>query len=614
MMRARWTVTLLGFATVAAVALAAGPAHAACGDLNNDGVRNVADLLILQQCVANGGTCPSVSPGPLCGTGSLAACGDIFGDADVSFPSAINADLAALQLTLAGLSTLYDACDGPAPSKVIACPGGTVTLGTQTITSGQTWPASCTVVIGGTVLVGPSTTGGPTTVIRIEPGSVVLGQKGSVDPATLIFLPGTHIDAQGTPSQPIIFTSNQGPGAKAPGDWGGVMFNGRSTVNGPNCQFQSEGVPAPFGGCISNDSSGIATYFRSEFGGQLFTEANELNSFTMNAIGSQTQFNFIQGHAGKDDCLEWFGGTSNHKHMLASACADDGFDWQLGFTGSVQYGVFVQNGQYTDVGARDSRGIEADNSEFDNNAVPISDPDFCNMTLVGARGQSEFPDNGGSDVGVLLRRGTMGQMANMIVTGFQDAGLELRDTSTTNRACVDANADKIPESLTGNLIVRNSVFFANGTFPGAGTEHAKDNDGTLDTTAGADLDACAAANCNCDSETYYDQLVNNFDVVNANGSNAVDPGVSSEYPVIDNTGCTGSATPYTCCTGAGTGFCRAIPDVRPTGGGLPAPYACKSLNPLFDNVAYIGGVRPSASCGPTGCDWITKPWAELGLQ
>ena len=49
---------------------------------------------------------------------------------------------------------------------------------------------------------------------------------------------------------------------------------------------------------------------------------------------------FIQAQRnGKDDCFEWFGGTSNHKHLVASGCADDAFDYQLGFTGSLQYAI-----------------------------------------------------------------------------------------------------------------------------------------------------------------------------------------------------------------------------------------------------------------------------------
>jgi hypothetical protein len=443
----------------------------------------------------------------------------------------------------------------------------------------------------------------------------VKGVPGTVDPSALIVLRDARVDFQGLPSQPIVFTTDEAPGSRTQGAWGGVMINGRSTVNGANCEFQTEGVPTPFGGCVAADSSGIAQFVRIEFAGLLFTANNELNAFTMNGIGSQTQFNFIQGHLGKDDALEWFGGTSNHTNMIASAFADDGFDFQLGFTGSVQYGLAFQNGATTDPGA-DSRGIEGDNSEFDNNATPRSDPDFCNVTFIGGQNQApDFPSNGGSDAGILLRRGTRVQIANAIVTDFGDAGIELRDNSTTTQGCVDANTDGVPESLTGDLMVRNSVFFNNGS---GGAEQAKDGS-PLDATAGADLNACVGApSCACDTETWYDLLVTGFNVLPANGSVGTSPGISDTYPALDNSACTGLETPFVCCSGAGTGSCRALPDARSVGLVSPPAFACATLNPLFDNAAYLGGLNPAAACTTTGgsaaCDWVSKPWVEFAVN
>ena len=63
-------------------------------------------------------------------------------------------------------------------------------------------------------------------------------------------------------------------------------------------------------------------------------------------------------------------------------------------------------GTLTDTGG-DSRGIEADNSEFDQAAIPFSDPDFCNVTFIGGKNQPLA--NNGSDAGILLRRGTRAQ-------------------------------------------------------------------------------------------------------------------------------------------------------------------------------------------------------------
>ena len=73
-----WTKLLVGLAAAVIVASAPAIVHAAgCGDLNNDGSLTASDCLVLAQCLSGGGTCPAVNPGPLCGTGSLATCGDI---------------------------------------------------------------------------------------------------------------------------------------------------------------------------------------------------------------------------------------------------------------------------------------------------------------------------------------------------------------------------------------------------------------------------------------------------------------------------------------------------------------------------------------------------------
>src|SRR5215831_11893491 len=139
-----WTKLLVGLAAAVIVASAPAIVHAAgCGDLNNDGSLTASDCLVLAQCLSGGGTCPAVNPGPLCGTGSLATCGDMFGDGDVSL-AGLAADLSVCNDTVAKLPTLYDKCAGPGPA--IPCGGGTVTLHSQTITTSQTWPKSCKIL------------------------------------------------------------------------------------------------------------------------------------------------------------------------------------------------------------------------------------------------------------------------------------------------------------------------------------------------------------------------------------------------------------------------------------------------------------------------------------
>jgi hypothetical protein len=349
----------------------------------------------------------------------------------------------------------------------------------------------------------------------------------------------------------------------------------------------------------------------------------------MNGLGTQTDMDFIMAVNGDDDCFEWFGGTSNHDHLVAASCGDDAIDWQWGYTGSLQFGLYLQNGAQTDAGG-ESRGVEGDNSEFDPNATPISDPDMCNLTLVG--GENQAGQNGGSDAGIFLRRGTQAQIANSLVTAFLDNCVELREAPTTGRACVDADADGSPESLTGNTIVRNSILVDCGS---GSTEIAKNGDALdaddVNQNETGPCDLGTVPGCDCDTESWYDKLRTGFSVPNVNGVAATvdfDNAAANidQYPALDNTGCTAAGVPQTCCTGLGTGTCRALWDPRPviTLGAAPAAFACTGINPVFTNPGYLGGVNPAAACsttdpdgagpGQASCDWLVKPWAEFNIE
>jgi hypothetical protein len=674
-------MTLAALAAGLLMGLPSAALAAACGDINNDGNVNSNDSVCLAGCVAGNGVCPSAAtlpqcgPGPICTTGNPLDCADIVKDNDFNLPE-IQADLNNLSLSLVGIETLYGICTPGRAGATSACPnkigvcagdnqtacavaadcvdqgttgpcntgvcgsGGSVTYQSFTIDETTGWPPApgCTVKLDGTVFVQTNAGAPNTTVLCVEKGTTVEGIKGSPDPAALIFLATddggdpdipdrkAKIDSQGTAAEPIVYTSDQAPGARSRGDWAGVVFNGLSTVNRNfaigKCFGQGEGLPTPFGGCNENDSSGIATFNRVSYAGLVFTPNNELNLWTMNGLGRRTRFDHIHANVGADDCIEWFGGTINMDHLVASGCGDDGLDFQLGFTGAVQYALYLQNGTTMDNTQRDSRGIEADNSEFGNDALPRSNPVFCNITLVGSKDNG---DNGGSDVGAFYRRGVAGKFVNMIVTNHQDAGTELRDRATTQMACDNATTLNSDEPV---LQVRNSIFFNNGS---GGTEHCKNdvcrnaagqsgNDAC--TGAGAPFGCCSGAGagtcnvtcdntsecvagapdgsftfCNvgnglCSSCDWYDQLVASEGVVNADGSNATNPGVGTAYPAVGD-----------------------LYDGRPAGT-LISPATCSDLADGLEDATYVGAFDPAASCNVTNgpCDWLSEPWIDFAIN
>lgn len=67
--------------------------------------------------------------------------------------------------------------------------------------------------------------------LTIQPGTVIYGEKISHGS-----LSASDIDFEGTPDHPIVFTSDQPPGSRYPGDWGGVQIGawnlGNNVTNG----------------------------------------------------------------------------------------------------------------------------------------------------------------------------------------------------------------------------------------------------------------------------------------------------------------------------------------------------------------------------------------------
>jgi hypothetical protein len=285
------------------------------------------------------------------------------------------------------------------------------------------------------------------TTLTIDPGVVLLG-----DPTVLSYVViqrGAQINALGTRTLPIVMTSGARwqDGLQAAGDWGGLVMNGRAIANCAACttgaSCLSEGDPTlPHCGNDDNDNSGTLRYVRVEYSGHVFSANNELNNFTWNSLGRGTTIEYCEAFDGLDDGFEWFGGTVSCKRLVAAKIDDDDFDWQMGFRGCVQFGVGIKHGS-------GDKAIEADNNEFNHDAIYRSNPVLSNMTLCG-RGTN--PGTGSN--GIHLRRGTAGTIINSIVVGTKSSGssaaLDIDDSATYATGCGSALAVFVcPAILTG---------------------------------------------------------------------------------------------------------------------------------------------------------------------
>lgn len=287
-------------------------------------------------------------------------------------------------------------------------------------------------LLRGGVFIGAD--GGKTATLTIEPGTIIYGE--SATKGMLVINRGSKIIAEGTASEPIVFTSDKPVGSRTRGDWGGLIINGRAPLNTGE-EAYGEGGTGYYGGNNPNDSSGILKYVRVEFAGREISPDNELNGIAFQGVGSGTIVDYVQVHMNADDGIEMFGGTVNIKHALITGVADDCFDWTDGWQGKAQFLVCQHYGDEGD------NGIEADNSHNDNMAKPISNPTIYNITLIGSPGSEK------SDTGILLREGTKARIYNAIVLGWGESGLDIDHQATFDNA------------KAGELIVDNSIFFDN---------------------------------------------------------------------------------------------------------------------------------------------------------
>ena len=300
--------------------------------------------------------------------------------------------------------------------------------------------------------------------LTIDAGARVVGESGS----SLVVTQNGKIHAVGTATAPIVFSSAQAEGTRAPGDWGGVVLLGKSPINPSGGTEKIEGFAASedrtsYGGSDSTHDCGKLKYVRIEFAGFELAPDNELNGLTVGGCGDLTEIDYVQVHKGADDGVEMFGGTANLRHILITQPDDDGLDWDFGWQGKVQFLVVQQNSQ---VG---NNGIEADNNVNNNDATPRSQPELWNVTLVGSATPPGLA--GKSQWAMLLRRGTAGKISNALVYRFTDGAIDVANPSTVSQA------------NGGSLSVKSSIFWDNAAMGATFPAESMDNDNGFDEAA-----------------------------------------------------------------------------------------------------------------------------------
>ena len=268
---------------------------------------------------------------------------------------------------------------------------------------------------------GPAKTAADTNVtLTIDPGVILYANTGV---AWLAVNRGNKINAVGTATQPIIFTSQDNVRGlnndASAGQWGGVVLLGRAQITDctkPNatpgtiaCERQTEGAidPALYGGATNDDSSGRMSYVQIRYSGYVLSMDSELQSLTPSGVGDQTVFDHIMSFNSSDDGAEFFGGHVNMKYYVSVGALDDNLDTDTGLKGNFQYVLVAQRPGSGSAGA-DSM-IEADSDNTRDGDNPRQNTIVANFTFL------QRVNNVADQASILLRGGTDYTMVNGVL-------------------------------------------------------------------------------------------------------------------------------------------------------------------------------------------------------
>ncbi len=297
-------------------------------------------------------------------------------------------------------------------------------------------------------------------VLNIEAGTVIKFTQDptTADPASsLIITRGAQIFAEGTSTDPIIFTAEDDDlaGSLGPSEnqqWAGlIILGGAPAEKDGSDEIQIEGIDSgeprgAYGGDDPSDNSGILNYVSIRYTGFALNgvAGDEIQGLTLGGVGSGTEIDFVDIFSSADDGVEIFGGTVNISHISVAFSTDDDFDFDLGWRGHGQF-LFALMGDES-IGF-DHSG-EWDGADPDD-ANLFTAPNIYNATFLG-------PGSGASalrDKAILMRENFAGKLGNSVLEDFPGVGIEVQDLENNDNdsyARLTAERDGFQIEITNN--------------------------------------------------------------------------------------------------------------------------------------------------------------------
>lgn len=329
------------------------------------------------------------------------------------------------------------------------------------ITSDMTLSAANVYRLNGCVTVKSGVT------LTIPAGTVLQGIKSTTQIANLIAERGAKIVAIGTSTNPIIFTSDQLVGARAPGDWGGIKIMGNANNNNSNSLSVDLGCATYIGGGANNaDNSGTLQYVQVHYGGAIAAATDISQSAVMlNSVGTGTTVDHLQITNPKNDALFLAGGSVKLTNIVSYNADRTDFRVSYGNTSNMQFLAAMRLNPAA-IPSAAAYGINISNHPTNLAASPLTKPVISNLTVIGPKFCGASTVNANFQYAVRVFNNGAVKMYNSFLTSWNGRGLfidgpnSVAQTSTNN---LEFSYNSIHNSTTAPY-----AFAGLGTWPASG--------------------------------------------------------------------------------------------------------------------------------------------------
>lgn len=276
----------------------------------------------------------------------------------------------------------------------------------------------------------------PTQTLKIAAGTLV-----KVNPAFSISIQEKGIiEAQGTVSQPIVFTLNDFTGSQGgsiPGFsdgrkrlWKGLFIYGDKTISN-----------------LSPTSSGILSYVRIEFAGQLRNNDNSV-AMLLKDVSNQTTINNIQISYSETSSLKINGGNCNASNLVSYACTLNDIVLENKYQGMLQNILCFKHPYFFP--NVENAGLRISQTE--------TFPKISNLTIIGPDNQKGYISGSfnPSAIAINIIGGAKFNISNSAVLGYPSGVFMLNDGSSYDALVAGEN------TLTNSLFhsnIADSIFY-----------------------------------------------------------------------------------------------------------------------------------------------------------